>query len=50
MHSQRNCCGSCRADKVCSRGRFPGSFSVQRSARSVINGWIVPVGFDMGMK
>ena len=46
MHSQRNRCGSRRTDKVCSRGRFPGSFSVQRPARSVIKGQIASVGFD----
>lgn len=46
MHSQRNRCGSCRADKVCGRGRFPGSFSVQRPVRSVIKGQIANVGFD----
>lgn len=50
MHSQRNCCGSCRADKVCSRGRFPGSYSVQRPVRSVIKGQIASVGFDAQAK
>lgn len=46
MHSQRNRCGSRRTDKVCSRGRFPGSYSVQHPVRSVIKGQIASVCFD----
>ena len=43
MHSQRNRCGSRRADKVRSRGRSPGSYAAQRPARSVIKGLIAEV-------
>ncbi len=45
MHLQLNCCKSRRTDKVCSRGRFFGSFSVQRPSRSVEKGQIANVGF-----
>lgn len=50
MHSQRNRCGFRRTDKVCSRGRFPGSQSVRRPARSVRKGLIASVGFDAQAK
>ena len=38
MHSQRKRCGFRRTDKVCSRGRFPGSFSVQRPVQKCHKG------------
>lgn len=40
MQSQRNRCGSRRADKVRSRGCSPGSSSAQRPDRSIIKGLI----------
>ncbi len=40
MQSQRNRCGSRRADKVRSRGCSPGSSSAQRPVRSIIKGLI----------
>ncbi len=50
MHSQRNCRESRRPDKVCCRGRFPGSYSVQRPDRSVRKGQIANAGSDAGAK
>lgn len=47
MHSQRNRCESRRTGKACSRGCFPGSPSVRRSARSIIKGQIASTGFDV---
>ena len=50
MHSQPNGRGSRRPDKVCCRGRFPGSSSVQRPVRSVIKGQIANAGSAAGAK